>query len=157
MREAQHGDDVEELLARARPSKREKDAGRDRRLIYGTDPQAATPGYAVRRQNRRGTRRSVSTFNIIMVLFGTGIAIVLYISNIIAVNKLAVDVSELQMSYDKSMNANAALKAEINRKSGWERIGGVATQEIGLQYPKEQPLLLEVDPAELERAREREQ
>jgi len=73
------------------------------------------------------------------------VAIVLYISNIIAVNRLAVEVNDLQQKYDAILNENEILRAEINRRSSLERIGRIATEQLGLQHPKEQPQWLEVD------------
>ncbi|MEK9138283.1 MAG: septum formation initiator family protein, partial [Bacteroidota bacterium] len=80
------------------------------------------------------------------------VAIVVYISNIIAVNRLASEVSHLQAQYDKILNANAVLKAEINRKSSWDRIGKVATEQVGLRYPKEQPTMFEIDEELMDKA-----
>lgn len=125
----------------------------DKRYIYNGDPAPQFPGYAMR-PNKKVTRRKISTFNIILFLFGAAIAIVLYIGNFIAVNQLAYDVGQLQTRYDKIQNDNATLQAEINRKSGWERIGSIATKELGLQYSKEQPTLIEVEEDKLERVKE---
>lgn len=138
--------DVEELIERAGkgavPSVAETE--REKRYIFGGDVHTKAPGYAIR-QNKTGIRRKASTFNIILILFGTAVAIILYIGNIIAVNQLAVEVNQLQTKLDKIENINAVLQAEINRKSGLERIGKIATEQFGLQYPKEQPTWFEVD------------
>lgn len=145
-----HAADVEELLERAG-----KDAAlppaeteREKRYIFGGDVHPKAPGYAIR-QNKTGIRRKRSTFNIILLLFGSAVAIILYIGNIIAVNQLAVEVSQLQTKLDKIENTNAVLEAEINRKSGLERIGKIATEQFGLRYPKEQPTWFEVDEAKI--------
>lgn len=140
--------DVEELIERAGNDAAlpVTETEREKRYIFGGDAQPRTPGYAIR-QNKTGSRRKMSTFNIILLLFGSAVAIILYIGNIIAVNQLAVEVSQLQTKLDKIENTNAVLEAEINRKSGLERIGKIATEQFGLRYPKEQPTWLEVDEA----------
>lgn len=121
---------------------------REHRYIFNGDTPSSAAGFALR-PNRKATRRSISTFNIILVLFGCGIVIVLYISNIIAVNHLALEVDQLQAKYHKIRNANTVLEAEINRKSGWERIGRMAA-ELGLKHPTEQPTRFDVDESQLD-------
>jgi cell division protein FtsL len=131
------------------PAKQER-REQERRYIYGGEPRTQAAGYALR-TNRRATRRRVSTFNIILILFACGAGIVFYVNNIITVNQLALDVGKLQTRYDTIMNTNAALRAEVSRKSSWERIGGIATEQLGLRYPKEQPVWFDVDRQTLER------
>ena len=127
----------------------ERPVEQDRRFIYNGDPQAVTPGYAIR-PNRRAIRRRRSTFNIIATLFGLAVGIILYIGNILAVNRLAMEIHELEKAYGKINSANEALRADINRKSAWDRIGKIATGDLGLVYPKDPPQRLEVDEALIE-------
>ncbi|MEO8166645.1 MAG: hypothetical protein ABI623_00270 [bacterium] len=125
-------------------------AEKERRHIYGgNDPQSITPGYAVRPANKKvipAARRS--TFNMIALLFFSAIGIVAYISNILTVNQLAVDVHRLQTQYEKITNTNSVLESEINKKSAWERIGSSAI-EHGLKYAKERPTSFDVDESKL--------
>ncbi len=127
---------------------------REPRYVYnGDSPGTAgpVPGYAMR-PNKRTVRRKVSTFNIILLLFAVAVSAVLYIGNFLAVNQLAVDVDRMDVRYQEITNANAALRAELDRKSALERIGAVASERLGLQTPKEQPVWFEVDPKQLEAA-----
>jgi cell division protein FtsB len=142
------------LLERAEADARElrKAPVRDKRYIFNGDPQARTPGYVVL-PNRKVVRRKVSTFNIILWLFGVGIAIVLYVDNIITINRLAFEVNQLQTKYDTVMNTNATLRAEVTRKAAWERIGKNATEQLGLKFPTEQPTLFNVDQDKIESLR----
>ncbi len=146
--------DIKLLLERAETDAREPRTApaRDKRYIYNGDPQARNPGYAVR-PNRKAVRRKVSTFNIILWLFGVGIAIVLYVDNIITINRLAFEVNQLQTKYDAVMNTNATLRAEVTRKAAWERIGKNATEQIGLMFPTDQPTLFDVDQDKIESLR----
>ncbi len=125
------------LLDRAEPP-------REKRYIFSGDSRPVPPGYVIP-PNRRRSRRRVSTFNILLTLFGAGIAIVLYVNSILTINRLALEVDRLQARCDALTNANAALRADVSRKSGWDRIGAVATGQLGLAYPREQPTVLEVD------------
>ena len=145
-----NGGETEQQVERPKAAVQDGLPRQDKRYVYNGDPTPRFPGYAMR-PNKKVTRRKVSVFNIILLLFGTAAAIVLYIGNFIAVNQLAYDVSQLQMKYDKIRNANATVQAEINRKSGWERIGSIATKELGLQHSKEQPVWIEIDEEKLER------
>ncbi len=137
---------IDLLLDRAEADAKEsrRPPVRDKRYIFNGDPQAHNAGYAVR-PNRKVTRRKVSTFNIILWLFGIGIAIVLYVDNIIAINRLSFEVNQLQTKYDGVVNTNATLRAEVTRKAAWERIGKNATEQLGLMFPTERPTLFDVD------------
>lgn len=144
--------DVEELVHRAQSNA----STPEHRYVYGDSSSASVPRFVVR-PNRRAVGRKVSTFYLILVLFGVGIAIVAYINNIITVNKLAVEINQMQVQYDKIANSNAALMAEINRKSGWERIGKIASEQAGLRYLNEQPALFDVDEDMMDAARQKSQ
>lgn len=122
---------------------------RERRYIYNGEPRRSTTGYALR-PNRHGTKRHVSTFSIILTLFGFGIAIVLYINNILAVNQLATEREQLSRHLQEIRNLNNQLQSEISRKAALERIGAVASEKLGLRYPTEQAELFDIDQAKLE-------
>jgi cell division protein FtsL len=124
---------------------------REQRYIFNGEPSAAVSGYAVR-QNRRTIHRRMSTFNILLALFVLGAAIVFYIDNIIVVNRLVVDVNALQVKYQRQIETNATLQAEINRKASLERIGKIASESLDMIYPQEQPEWLTVDSDLQERA-----
>jgi len=147
------------LLKRAEADKRE------RRYNYGGDSgsgaHARTTGTTRHagnartaappaRSNRRVIRRRISTTNVMLAILAVGLAIVLYVNNIITVNRLARDVNELQQSYDRLRSSNAALQAEVNRKSAMERIGDVASRELGLRHPAEKPVEFPIDEEALE-------
>jgi cell division protein FtsL len=139
--------DVEELVYRAQSGTPD----REHRYVYGEASSATNPSYAIR-PNKKAVGRKVSTFYVIVILFGFGIAIVAYINNIIAVNKLSAEINQLQAQFDKIANGNAVLKAEVNRKSGWERIGKIANEQIGLRYPAEQARIFDIDEELIDRA-----
>jgi len=118
-------------------------ATRENRYIYNGDRQTTVSGYAIR-QNRSGTRKRHSTFNIIIALFVIGTLVVFYINNTIAVNDLLHDINTLQQKYQRQLDLNATILAEVNQKSSLKRIGGIATEQLGLQFPRTQPLWFEV-------------
>jgi cell division protein FtsL len=118
---------------------------KDRRLLYNEgDLETARPSES-RYGGLSSLKRRSSTFNTMAVFFLAAVVIVLYISNIIAVNRLAVEVNDLQQKYAAVMNGNEILRAEINRRSSLERIGKIANEQLGLEHPKQQPQVLNVD------------
>jgi hypothetical protein len=127
-------------------------AVRERRYIYSGESRPSTSGYALR-PNRKGTQRHVSTFSIILALFGLGAAIVLYVNNILAVNLLARERDELHRRLQEIENVNRQLQAEVSRKAALERIGVVAAQELGLHRAAERPEEFTIDESKLEKLR----
>jgi hypothetical protein len=116
---------------------------RERRYVYGGAP-AGGAAHAVH-PNRKAVRRRFSTFNIILLLFGIGGAVVFYINNLIAITWLSADINRLQVKYDKIASDNAALQAEVQRKSEWKRISVLASDMLGLHPAERQPVLFSVD------------
>jgi hypothetical protein len=121
-----------------------------RKLIYGgtmpVPPQAELPpGTTQPPANRRFTKRRVSPFNIILVLMGTAAAIVLYISNIIAVNQLVNDIHKSEVRFQDILSEQEILKAHINQMSSLEHVRKRAEDELGLRNPTDVPRWLNVD------------
>ncbi|SRR5712692_242160 len=117
---------------------------KENRHVYNGDSPSAPI-----RTNRPFRKRRVSTFNLIFLLFLLALVSVLYISNIIAVNQLVVEVEDLKTAFVKVENLNEILLSEVNRKSGMERITRIATKQLNMQYPKHPPIWLEVDEEKL--------
>jgi cell division protein FtsL len=118
---------------------------KDRRLLYNSGDSGTAPRNKLAGGGLSFRKRKSSTFNVMATLFLAAVAIVLYISNIIAVNRLVVEVGELQQKYAAVVNSNEILRAEVNRRSSLERIGRIASEQLGLQHPKQQAHMLEVD------------
>ena len=117
---------------------------KERRYIFNGEPRPSTSGYAVR-QNRRGTRRRISTFTLILGMFALGIASVLYINNILAVNQLALDVVQLEHKLQEIRNVNESLRADVSTKSALDQLAAKASAQLGLRYATEQPVFFPID------------
>jgi cell division protein FtsL len=121
----------------------------ERRYVYnGTpDPNRARTlsGENVVRGNRPVKRRRRSSFNIIAAVVSVSLLIVFYVWNKITVNQLADDISKLESDYQRILSTTEVLKMDINRKSNLERIGRIATTQLGLTYPTQQPVWFELD------------
>jgi cell division protein FtsL len=145
------------MRMRAKQPMRETDEGmsghREQRYIYGGE-RGRTENRPGLPQNRRGPRKRASTFNILLILFLVAVGSVLYINNIIVVNQLAYEVSQLQTQYGKLVTANDELQAEVNRKSSVERIGPMAIEQLGMEYLPEHPVTFTVDRSMREKATE---
>lgn len=116
----------------------------ERRYIYSGDNRPSAPGYVVR-PNRRAIRRRISTFNIILLLLAFGVSIVLYVNNIITVNRLVIEIDQMEQKYNAIQNTNGALQADVTQKAALDRIGGIARDQLKMQYPAEQPAWIDID------------
>ena len=128
---------------------------RENRYVYSGDRQNNTTvsGYAVR-QNKHGARKRLSTFNFIIGLFALGILVVLYINNTIAVDELTGENNALRLKKLRQLDLNAAIQAEVNRKSSLERVGRIAVDRLGMVYQREAPQTFEIPSDLKERAME---
>jgi cell division protein FtsB len=111
--------------------------------------QGDRPGYAFRYGPGKPRRKKLSTFNVIVFLLGFAVALVLYISNIIAVNGLVKEINQLEREYERVRNANEILRAELNNRTGLERIGSIAGERLGLSIPAEPPRWISIDKNEV--------
>jgi len=130
-----------------------------RRMIYsGTMPVPPEPdapaGVYLPPKNRKAARRRVSPFNIIVALMVMAAAIVLYISNIIAVNQLVNDIHKQEVRLQDLLNEQEVLRAKTNQMSSLERIRKRAEEELGLQNPTQAPAELLVDPEKVREVQE---
>lgn len=107
----------------------------ERRYVYNGEP---VPGE--NHDNRPVRRRRRSTFNIVAALAAVSLIIVFYIWNKITVNRLTVEVNDLRVQHQRILSSNELIRATISKKSGLERITKIATTELGLTSPKEQPV-----------------
>jgi len=122
----------------------------ERRHVYNGDSLNQSANQP--KGNRPVRSRKKSPFILIVGLFFVSLMVVLYIWNKICVNKLVIEVSELHNQHEKILNINEFVRAEINRKSSLERIGKIASEQLGLVSPKEQPVWFEITQTHIEEA-----
>ena len=121
------------------------------RVFPGNMPGPGSAASNTKTTKRSGSaRRKVSPFTVVVGLLLTAVASVLYISNVIAVSRLAAEVGELEVQYQTVLNEQEMIRAQIARLSGLERIRRIAEEEYGMQYSEAVPGWLTVDPARVE-------
>jgi cell division protein FtsL len=79
------------------------------------------------------------------MLFVISILIVFYVWNKISVNKLSVEINNVQREIEKYEGTITYLETEISKKSSLERINFIATLQLNLIEPKKQPIPLLID------------
>lgn len=116
---------------------------KERRYVYSGDAAAKTepPEF---RSNRRMKRKKRSPLKWIIAVAMISAIVVFYIWNKISVDKLTKEIADLEQQQQQISNVNEILRAEINQKSRLERIGKIAAEQLGMMYPKEQPIWFEV-------------
>ncbi|HTO94368.1 MAG TPA: hypothetical protein VMM80_08330 [Bacteroidota bacterium] len=127
----------------------------ERRYVYGGSAPAGIAGGPLR-PNRPGVRRRVSTFNVMLLLFGIGGAIVFYINNILSINRLASETGQLEAELQKLEGITASLRTDVANRSALDRISTVAQSELGLRPSATQQIWFTIDRdrlGEIERAR----
>lgn len=122
----------------------------ERRLIYnGTmppPPQVETPtGVQLPLTNRKFVKRTVSPSNVMLILMAAAAVIVLYISNVIAVNQLANDIHKSEVRLQDISSELEILRAHINQMSSLERVRKRAEEELALKNPSNIPEWIDVD------------
>lgn len=92
------------------------------------------------------TRRTkdLTTFNIVLLLIVSAVVITSYISNIVKVDTLMMDITAFHKEEAQLMQTRENLRAEINMLSSYNRIQKIATEELGLIHATQQPFSLTV-------------
>ncbi|MGE5314710.1 MAG: hypothetical protein ACM3Q4_08465 [Acidobacteriota bacterium] len=109
------------------------------------DPQASTPGYAVKPERKPAAKKKAKMSTIMMVVFVFVVGCLYYTSTVIAVLRMGREMNELTMRYNTIVSTNEVLRADINRKSNLERITQLAADKAELINPAEAPIWFEID------------
>jgi cell division protein FtsL len=79
-------------------------------------------------------KKKVSLFYTLVTLVLTCVIIVIYVSNGIQINKLAVGNNLLKEEIKRKTQANAMLLTEVEKLSSFDRISGLAGSKFALKY-----------------------
>lgn len=97
------------------------------------------------RVNRPITKRRAAPSTVMLVLFSAAVAIVLYISNVIAVGNLLAEINTLENQHRKMMMEQERLQFEIRQLASLERIQSRAESELGLVAVRVAPNWMSID------------
>jgi len=87
-------------------------------------------------------RRLLNRWSIFILLFVSALATVLYVSNVIQVNRLLREKDGLQHSLDSLHGVNQSLHTEVHRLQSSERITRIASERLGMTPPMKAPHVL---------------
>jgi len=110
------------------------------------NPHVSSIGELILADAKKKKTKKISPFTVVLFLFALAIASVLYISNKLAVNRLIVQINQMESKHMEMLNEQEILKAKINKLSSLERIRKIASEQLGLQDNKQLPVWLEVAP-----------
>lgn len=94
--------------------------------------------------------RKISLFNLMVMLFIAAGIIVFFVNNIIAVNAIVVDNSNIQIAINKSITANNNLQTEIERLTNFDNIKNTAVEKLGMKYSTTKPKKITIEKSDLE-------
>jgi cell division protein FtsL len=115
------------------------------RVYNGSPVESPSQGSTVQGRSRRLAKRSVSPFSIMLWLMAVAVAIILYISNILAVEQLLNRINQQQTQYQMLLSQQELLRAQVNRMASLERIRKVAEDDLGLRSPTQSPVWFTID------------
>ncbi|MAT39792.1 MAG: hypothetical protein CL946_09335 [Ectothiorhodospiraceae bacterium] len=80
-----------------------------------------------------------TTFNIIVILVFAGLIATAYISNVVAVDDLMIQRTNLRETEQKLLQQRENLRADINMLTSYNRIHSIALEKLGLVDATERP------------------
>jgi cell division protein FtsL len=98
---------------------------------------------------RKTSRKKISLFNLMVMLLVMAAIIVFFVNNIIAVNNLALDNSQIQAEINKSITLNNGMQTEIERLSNFDNIKSVAVDKLNLGFSKYRPKKIDIHSSDL--------
>jgi len=101
-------------------------------------------------------RRLLNRWSIFALVFVSALATVLYVNNVITVNRLLRDSEAMRKSVDSLRDVNRSLQTEVFRLQSAERVTRIATERLGMTPPPQAPTVFTADGEEgAERGRKR--
>lgn len=126
------------VLERRKKSRKDHDA-----FPRYTD-QELDPDYQRAHEGAGKSRLELSTFNIVILLVIAALVITAYISNIITVDRMMLEVTKLEREETRLLQQRENLRAEINMLSSYNRVQKIASEKLGLVHSKQQPYTLSI-------------
>lgn len=80
-------------------------------------------------------KRKISLFNFLITLFTLSGITVLFVYNILEVNRLSIDNNNARIEINKSIAVNNMLQTEIERLSTFDKIKHVVVEKKQMSFP----------------------
>ena len=90
-------------------------------------------------------RRLLNRWSIFALVFVSALATVLYVNNVITVDKLLRETQAMKKSADSLRDVNQSLQTEVFRLQSAERVTRIATERLGMMPPPQAPTVIEAD------------
>jgi cell division protein FtsL len=98
---------------------------------------------------RKVVKKRLSLFNLMVALLIMAAVIVFFVNNIIAVNNLVLENSNIEAEINKSVTLNNGLQTEIERLSNFDNIKPVAVDKLKLSFSKNRPKKIEISKSDI--------
>jgi cell division protein FtsL len=121
----------------------------NRGRVYGGTMLSANSGVRDSNYKSKSRRKKISTFNVLLLMVAVATAIVLYVSNVVAVGQLMYEIHKLETRHRELMMEREILNAQVNNLTSLERIRNIAITELGMRDPREAPSVLQSDSKKL--------
>ena len=86
--------------------------------------------------------RSINRWSLFAILFAAALLMVVYISNVMAINELLAKNNKLKKDLILIRNNNELLRTEINKLQKADRITAIAQEKLGMIRAEEAPEVL---------------
>jgi cell division protein FtsL len=106
--------------------------------------QELESNYQQPREEAGKSKLELSTFNIVVLLVIAALVVAAYISNIITVDRMMLEVTKLDRVETRLFQQRENLRAEINMLSSYNRVQKIASEKLGLVHSKQQPYTLSI-------------
>ena len=88
-------------------------------------------------------RRLLNRWSIFALVFVSALATVLYVNNVITVDKLLRETDAMKKSADSLRTVNQSLQTEVFRLQSAERVTRIATEQLGMVPPPQAPTVID--------------
>ncbi len=98
------------------------------------------------KKNKRGLLKRINRWNVFAFVFISSVITIVYVNNVVTVNKLLKENQDRRKELETIRNENAFLKTTLNQLQSPERITRIAQTEFGMTKIETAPLLISDEP-----------
>ena len=94
------------------------------------------------KKKKRGLLKRINRWNVFAFVFAASVITIIYVNNVVSVNKLLKENQDRRKELETIRNENAFLKTTLNQLQSPERITQIAQSEFGMTKIESAPLLI---------------